>query len=69
MLKPGSESDLVPLSEPPLHLLLINGGPANTVWIMEVRQQVFGFQFLDEEGYGTEERIWVPRQYILNLSV
>lgn len=68
LLKPVSESDPVPISNPPPPSLVINAAPAYTVrQILDVWQHGHGLQFLvDWDGYGPEEQAWVPRRHILD---
>ncbi|KAM3850576.1 A disintegrin and metalloproteinase with thrombospondin motifs 14-like [Diretmus argenteus] len=67
-LKQVSSSPLCPPSVPPPPPRLIDDHPAFTVRrLVDVRPRGRGFQFLiDWEGYGPEERSWVPRSFILD---
>ena len=69
LLKPVSTSSLCPPADPPPPPRVIDDHPAYTVRrILDVRGR--GFQFLvDWEGYGPEERSWIPRRFILDKAL
>lgn len=61
-IKPVSTSALSPPARPPPPARLIDGGPVHSVnKPLHVRRHGLGFW----EGYGLEDRSWVPRSRIL----
>lgn len=70
-VKPVKESPLVPASRPPPPARLVDGGLTYTVHkILRSRRRGRGLQYLiDWEGYGPEERSWVPSRFILDQQL
>ena len=70
-VKPTKDSPMVPATKPPQPLEAADGGSLYKVKsLFAVRNRGRGKQFLvDWEGYGPEERQWIPRSYIDDPSL
>ncbi|XP_076144482.1 GTPase IMAP family member 8-like [Alosa pseudoharengus] len=70
-VKPAHECPLVPVAPPPPPPRLVDGGLVYTVRrLLRSRRRGRGLQYLvDWEGYGPEERTWVPASRIVNRTL
>lgn len=70
-IKPVKDSTLVPASAPPPPPQMVDGGPVYTVRkLLAARNRGRGRQFLvDWEGYGPEERSWIPSRFIVDKGL
>ncbi|XP_067456282.1 uncharacterized protein [Thunnus thynnus] len=70
-VKPVHDSPLVPAAPPPPPPRIVDGGPVYTVHrLMRSRRRGRGLQYLvDWEGYGPEERSWVPARFIVDSNL
>lgn len=70
-LKPAHESPLVPSAPPPPPPRLLDGGPVYSVRrLLRSRRRGRGIQYLvDWEGYGPEERTWIPARHVVDRTL
>nr|XP_046251290.1 uncharacterized protein LOC124062513 [Scatophagus argus] len=70
-VKPVRESSLVPAVPRPPPPEMVDGGPVYKVKrLLAVRNRGRGKQYLvDWEGYGPEDRLWVPSRHIIDRTL
>ena len=70
-IKQVKESSLIPPTRPPPPPRIVDGGPVYTVRrLLAARRRGRGLQYLvDWEGYGPEERSWVPTRDIMDPTL